>query len=458
MNYPSHHLSPFLSPKLPSIFRDTVFQLTQEVQCAPELAGSTALGVSASVIQGIADLHLQDGRVFPLTASIIGLAESGGGKSTLLTRLTHPLRGALDDFQRNTKNIVSEAEYGRQKLRAGYAERQHGIDFFEDATVEGLLSNMSGDSRVVACLTDEGSSFFNGRLGRDLSAVIRALDGAAFTHLRAKDTIRAIGDPRLSIVALVQPAAFWKFIKRDGLIAKSSGFLARSLICQPPSNIGFRDWNLAASRSEQKPVILVQRLVELANRQYLASHDGKPSRLALKMSSQAFPVWIEIAQKVEFMLQPGGVLNAITEFGAKIASHVAKMAALFALIEYDHGIVDLRHIDASRQIMNYFISEHLRLTGPEIQLPPQLRMAQALADYLAKNFERVGVEYWTRRDLMRKGPAALRNALHMDEAISVLLETGVVLRCFDAKGKEVLRYSGAPPVWRHQMLPMPPLI
>lgn len=132
--------------------------------------------------------------------------------------------------------VVRLAEHHSKKPMKPLRPKLRYSDTTPEAMMAGLFENWPS-----ACLhSDEAGILFDGRATGDLPKLNSLYSGGKIAVDRRTSDSFTLENVRLSISAMIQPAALEKFIKRKGEEARGSGFWARFLICQPQSSQGER--------------------------------------------------------------------------------------------------------------------------------------------------------------------------------------------------------------------------
>lgn len=109
-----------------------------------------------------------------------------------------------------------------------------------DATPEAIAWHLHAVQPSAGLISAEGGTILNGRAMHQLPMLNTLWDGGDIIVNRKNEVSFKVRNARLTINLMVQYLTFKKFLARRGLLARDNGFLARALICDPPSTQGIR--------------------------------------------------------------------------------------------------------------------------------------------------------------------------------------------------------------------------
>jgi putative DNA primase/helicase len=162
---------------------------------------------------------------------------------------------------------------------------------------------------------------------------------------------------------MVQPEALRGFIERAGALPRGTGFLARFLIAWPESTQGQRSY---------RPAPVAMPAVERFNVRIRALLDtplttdalGGLAPTVLDLSASAHAAWAQAHDTIEHELASGGSYAPIRDVAAKAAENIARLAALFHLLNHDAtGTVGRACVDRATRIVVWHLQEAHRTVG-----------------------------------------------------------------------------------------------
>jgi putative DNA primase/helicase len=256
---------------------------------------------------------------------------------------------------------------------------------------------------------------------RNLALLNTLWDGGEIAvDRRSKPSFR-LRDRRLTFGLMVQPEALRGFLERAGTLPRGSGFIARFLIAWPASTQGTRGYRPAPATmpAVERFGERVRELLEIP----LSTHaDGgiQPAELALSPSAHA--AWVQAHDRIERALASGGELADIRDVAAKAAENIARMAALFHVLDHGPvGVIDAADLTAGEAVIRWHLNEARRLLS-DLDTPTDLAAAIRLDDWLIAEARRTGSHRIATNRIYRCGPSPVRDAKDMKAALATLAE------------------------------------
>ena len=120
------------------------------------------------------------------------------------------------------------------------------------------------------------------------------------------------------------------------------------------------------------------------------------------------------------MLGPGGVLEPISGFAAKMGEHAARLAAVMAWWADNAREIDAAALDGAIALVEHYGEEALRLYQSSV-VPLDIAEAQRLLDWLTATWQGPFVSV---PDICRLGPNSTRVAKRAKELVAILAEHG----------------------------------
>ena len=403
---------PYPVSALPPLLRDAVVEAQSFVQSPGALVACSALSALSLVAQGLADVRRDDQLVGPVSLYILAVAESGERKSSCDRIFGAALRdwerdqaaacapsiaahetavatseakraGLLEAIKRKRRDLqeTAEEEAALQEL-AGLVPSPVKVPrlLFTDATPEALSHALATGWPSAAVLSAEAGAIF-GAHGMGFEAILRNLalvnvlwDGGGIDIDRRSKSSYRLRDRRLTFGVMVQPEALRTFIERAGALPRGSGFLARFLIAWPASTQGHRPY---------RPAPVAMPAVERFNIRIRALLDsplttdalGGLTPTVLDLSPPAHAAWVQAYDAIERELASGGSYAPIRDVAAKAAENIARLAALFHLLDHGAaGTIDRTCVDSAAQIVVWHLQEAHRLLG-DLDAPPTMAAA-----------------------------------------------------------------------------------
>lgn len=447
---------------LPSIMLDAIDALATRAQAHPSLALVAVLGACSAIVQSDVDLILPEGQISPAGVFLIGIADSGSGKSAVF----EPLRVGLAEIQVRfaaskkerwqQHNNLMRARTARQKaILRQITETDDNIEadrlsaalmrmyanalqspkiprwLLGELTPSALLRSLATDCSFGAILTDEGSALIGKRTASDVSQLVKLWDGRP-VHIESRSTRLEIEEgARLTILAFVQGERFQHFLGRRGQEARGSGFLARCLMVAPEIFTGYRDFSIPYFGRAPAVSALLDRLAVIA-RGVVVRNEANPNnawnRVSMTIDKEALQQWLNYKGWVGGYTQPGQWLENAGDFASKLPMHALRLAAIAARMESDACVVCAHHMDAGIRLAQYFALEYVKLLAMPPLLTNRESRAQKLEHYLRSLY--IGMlgapQTVEKRFLMRNGPAETRREDNLMVAINDLVNRGLI--------------------------------
>lgn len=178
----------------------------------------------------------------------------------------------------------------------------------------------------------------------------------------------------------------------------------------------------------------------------LATPESAPERV-LRFSAEALAVWAEFHDATERELGAGGALEALADWGGKLAGNAARLAGLFHAVAHPvrpwERLIEPETV-AAAVALGAYLKPHARaayqLLGADAALALALRALEAI--------ERNGWRELSERDLYRALGETRRS---LEPALALLIERGY-LRRLEPQPRPA-GTKGQPPSPRYQLRP-----
>lgn len=456
MNNATPNLFPY--DALPPRLFDAVVAVGNTTKAPYEMAACLALAVGAECVQGGFDVEMpQFGRI-PLGVNLCVIAESGLGKTQVLKALRKPVRDFENLLREEFKAAAEEARVRTEAFETIKAQilksiRKAAERGRDTAPLEGQLlhherkkptavpvPNLSySDVTPVALkqglarwpnaalVTDEGSSFFGGRMSRDWGFISQCWDGSTITLDRADATVSCkIEAPRLTLVLAVQPRAFEAYVAKAGDKLRDLGATARFLFCKPPNNQGSRFRNQWEADHSGGLLGFDQRCHELLAESVHESSPAKGKKL-LRLDSVACPRFIDHSNYIESGQQQFGWLNQASDHASKVTRNTLKIAATLHLYgDQPESDISPRTLDAAIRISEYFTREFLALFVGPPEVPQFVKDADQLWVWMQNYAIQTNSRYLIQADIQSFCPSRLRKPSVFKVALNNLCMRGVI--------------------------------
>ena len=223
---------------------------------------------------------------------------------------------------------------------------------------------------------------------------------------------------------MMQHIVLCQLVGAAGGVARGTGFLARFLLAWPRSTMGTRDYRECTLDG---PALLNwdERVTSLLSKPLPVD----PKTMALdpplvNLSGRARPRWIEFHNDAEHELGQLQAFGDVADFAAKAAENAARIAGVLWVFEHGpFGEIDAETMEAGAAIASWHLHEAKRIMGAT-KVPQAVSDAALLVQWMQK-LRPDGKERWkvSPRDILREGPARLRDKNRRDAAVKILIAT-----------------------------------
>lgn len=429
-------------------------------QAPVAIAAQSALSIASLVTQAFGDVEMLVGRV-PCSLFVLTIAQSGERKSACDKLLMNQVR----EYERDAQNVFTQAserysnefkiwEKKKDKLLTDatvgksaviQAAAQAKLDAYSlppspprvpnrtvtEPTFEGLVKLYQISHPALGLFTDEGGGFIGGHaMNKDnalktCAGLSSLWDGAPIIRSRAGDGTFAMHGRRMACHIMVQPIAARPMLADP--VASRQGFLARFLICDPPSAIGSRTRREYQSESDAH-IAGFGAKVRLLLEANAPTKEGSSNELdpqTLSPSKAASDLLWEYYEATEKDQKPGGEFAGIIPFASKSAEQAVRIAGVLTLFEnLGTTKITAKTMGNGIKLARYYLGEAKRLVDTALVTEKASR-AELLRVWLLHNWEYDEV---IPSDVVKYGPNSLRDTKKAKEGLSVLEEHGWVVR------------------------------
>ena len=323
---PFEPLDPFFVPfgkeafpveMLPAAAGDMVRAVAESTQTTLDMAGTCALAVLATAVQGKACIQMKPEWVEPLNLFCLVVAEPGERKSAVLAQMKQP----IEDYEQKANAALrlsierSRSEQRTLEARRGHLEKKlaNGGDpdikrdlnevneqiaafqpvnpvclQVDDCTPEALAKLLAENRGRIAVFSAEGGIFdtiSGSRFGTSVNMDV-FLKGHAGDSIRVNRLNRPaeyIPHPALTVLLMVQPEVLRGCISNQAFMKR--GLMARFLIAWPESRVGSRVYDTppipeAVRATYEKVVTQLLTLAPDGDKPFLLRLDEKAQALS----------------------------------------------------------------------------------------------------------------------------------------------------------------------------------
>lgn len=414
------------------------------------IPAQSALAAAALAVQGFADVETLGGDR-PLSLYCLTIAESGERKSSCDKQLMQPIA----DFERERSKSNAAARQSWAVAKIAYDERQAGIRLrikkgspgaegdlqklgpppaeppstdrlVTEPTFEGLTKLFAIGQPSLGLFSDEGGQFLGGHaMSKDnamktLGALNSLWMAEPIKRTRSGDGSITLYGRRLSLHLMVQPLIGRSLIADP--LADGTGFLARCLVCEPPSAIGTRfhentvqkPWAVAGYRNRMAAILNTPMPIDVET--------GALEMMLLKLSRDAREMLIAYSDEIEAAQGKGEQFQPIRSYASKSAEQACRLAGVLTLWrDLTAGEIESGFMQDGIDLARYYLHEAARLANVS-SISQDLQDAEKLRTWL---IERSGKSEITSRELQQLAPSALRSdKFRRAAAIACLVDHG----------------------------------
>ncbi len=310
-----------------------------------------------------------------------------------------------------------------------------------EPTFEGLTRKFAEGMPSLGIFSDEGGQFLGGfAMSKDhrqktLTALNKLWQGDPIDRTRQGEGSFKLYGRRLALHLMVQPGVARTFMADP--MAADTGFLARFLICEPPSAIGTRQQaKVRPDRAGALPDFAARLRAILARALPMDAETRELTPRTLSLSPMAEAALARFSDEIETGQAPGGEFDGITAYASKAAEQAARIAgSLTAWADLNAPDVSGATMADAILLVRFYLSEAARLLDTAV-VPAEIARAEALRKWLLTRWPYPEI---ILREVLQKGPRGLRESGAARAALATLEKHGWVIRLPD--GTEV---RGAP--------------
>jgi len=456
---------------LPEWIRNQIEQTATDLQVAPDLPATLALGALSVAALGKTRVTYPRQRwTQPLNLYTAVALPPSAGKSPAKNAMFAPLetleqqrlkdaattkmraetersilekrRKQLEDKAAKNGDDAASALYDLHNLNDELAQLQNppsGRLLADDATTEALGVALAEAGGHIAVVSAEGGLFdriagmySDGPANLDL--YLEGWSGGRYVVDRIKREPINIPAANLVVVTTVQPTVLDAIGNSKNLTGR--GLVARFLLSQPTNNVGTRDRLRHTTGDEHTTRNYELHLTEIA--QHL--HNNPTTTTITDQTSDLFAQW---DQQLENRGAPGADLEHLNEWTGKLRASVIRIAALLHHANHNHTTtIDTTTMTNAIEIGDYYL-EHARHIADRWGTDDNIKQARRILEW----FTRLDTNTFTVRDLYSANRRLFPTADDTRQPLELLHERGWIRPLFDGpliigrRGKDSPRFA-----------------
>lgn len=428
-------------------------RIHEVVQAPDGTCGQSILAVMSLACQGFIDVEV-DGRVYPTSLFFITISESGERKSgadrVALKSIYEWQKMLVQQHKKEQVDFKNKHDLWKKKREAALKEATEsskktcvltiedepkspceGLMICDEPTLEGLEQLLGKGQPSGGIFSDEGGRLIGGHAMNADNALKTACglsnlwDGKPLTRVRKSEGSKIYYGRRLAMHLMIQPVVLTELMGNSMLMGQ--GVLARCLFAAPVSIAGTRKYKEVDLSIDPDVLAFQQRINDILNQPYPSQNKGSNDAgvfdsddaltpIPMTLDLEAKKLWKAFHDETDAKMAEGQIYSTIKPFASKAAEQVLRIAAIFAFFEQlssDTRNILLEHLNRAIVLIEFYLSEALRILGSSVT-DPDLALAAQTLKWLRK--ERAGAIF-PLSDVYQNGPAQIRNA---DKARSVM--------------------------------------
>lgn len=399
-------------------------------QTPPAIAGQGILATLSAIGQRLVNAPFEYD-FMPASLFLIADFPSGAGKS----RASSLAAKAIHDYNKQRTEEYHERLIEYEKLIQTTPKPIQTMDkpintafYFSEATIEGVTDKFILDQQKdLFWSTDEAAQFFNGHSLKsdtalsNIANLVKIWDCGSLHKERSKRGKTAQNrstayDCRLTLNLMGQPEILEPVLNNP--VYTQQGFLARALICSPPSTIGNRDFSSIERQNANPYTSPVLRAFWNKCADLLQQTPPKERFNMPYQDQHARQIHADYRQQIENAQRPSGKYAHMSAIASRAGDNMARIACLFAVFEGAHS-VSAEHLYNARLLTDYYLQE--RLLYAEIPRESE-DDAQRLSDWLVKQAIKNGNGFVGYGQMQRLAPKHLRPKAQHEPILEYLLD------------------------------------
>lgn len=440
--------------QLPQLLREAVSEVQLIIQAPIPLIVSSALSALSLVCQGRTNVRMPTGSCVPTSLMLLCIAESGERKSTTENIFLAPIRAfqiakhesyqirrrewevqasiwetkerallkAIAKKMQNNEETVAEEQLLKELAAQKPTAPRSFKMLFDDTSSAALFSSLSTDLPSVGLISSEGASILKSQAFSDFPKLNAMWSGDTITVNRAKGGQNySLHDCRLTVSVMVQPAPFEAYMKQQGDVTTGAGLWARFLVCKPTSTQGQRFQGHTPPLQEHQKQF-TDRLTEILEQNIVLLEKSENEKNVVEFSDDAQNLWRDVSDWIEAEIAKGGLYAEAKGHASKLAENIARVAALFHVIEGTSGPILVKTLDSAIATCLWFSRQYINIFVP---IPQEQIDAEELGTWLDERWER-STRLIEKNYILKFGPSKMRRDQRMSKAISVLEKAGAI--------------------------------
>ncbi|HHQ6566122.1 TPA: DUF3987 domain-containing protein [Serratia fonticola] len=463
-----YHNNPSVYPltAFPLIMRNAIESLHKDCGVPMGMVGSVMLASASLACQSLIDVVLPYDQEDKGSCALylLILAESGGRKSTIFSKIMQPFNQyssfMKEDYKKKVKKYEEDLEewtennkYLRSDLREAQSSKEREViqeeikKHREDKPVvprifhllyrkpsEATLRRGLMEYPYGGVITAEAITFFQGKLADLLGELNEIWDGAPIPYTIAAKKIDIDIKAWMTCLLMVQPHIFDRFMSKNKNEARDSGFISRFLISSYPRNKD-GDTNLDYSESNATLGEYNKRISELLKVQEEKFNSNDDSKISLHLSEKAKVLWQAKNTEINKKKDEGQEWENIHDIASKASNNALRIAAIFTRVLDDESTeISVTALENAYRIVEWHLRQAHQLFFKDSPQEIFIQDVYAVFKWIKDKFETTNNLPILKTEITQKGidgPRKLRRVKQLDPILQQLvsLRRIVVIKC-----------------------------
>ena len=446
--------APYPIDALPDIIKDAIISYAEYGQQPISLLANSALSNVSLACQGLANVARDNLLVSPISMYFITVASSGERK-TAADKLFSQGVSAWEEatkasilpsyhYQRNvyltwsikrkailtTIKRLAAKEHDTSEQEASYHAimmQQPDIPLlpklkYEDITAEALSENLEQAWPSASIFSDEGgivlsSPSMQKHAAKSASLFNKLWDAQPVSIHRKTTNNVLIKDRRFTLNLMLQPLLLKQMLDKQQGINRHSGFLARTLIAYPESNMGMRFYKKPVKTVTKAITKFHDRIRQCLDDTLPIDNKGFKGISTLTFSAEGKAFWVKHFNDIEKAIANPYQWQSISDLASKASENIARLAALFHVFTgADRHQISAHHVESAYQVVAWHLNEAKRIFGGSLPLTQTEQDANLIMQTaVEKNIEKITLRQLSKMVLVRQKDRR-NNAIHWLEA------------------------------------------
>ncbi|WP_440532353.1 DUF3987 domain-containing protein [Variovorax sp. YR566] len=372
---------------------------SQNTNTALAIPAIAAMASAAAAVQDHFDVQRPDLAPSPIAMLCFVCLQSGEGKSTGAKVFVEPHEHVQMQLEKQTQDLheleasrlvwKEELAHKRSEVRRLLAEEKSTVQaqaaivahlrnepkaraqiqlLYQTPTPTGLRRGLAGWPSGFIVSMDAGQ-MLNGAIGKDFDFMDSTWDGDTNRSATAEHSFTIYG-PRLSALCFVQPLPTLRYFRRRGEEALDTGFSARVEWAfllptiangHPPYSRPMR--HVAVPAYQSRTIHLLEERIRTRTR-----NSGNKPRRAIPFTTDGAAYFRDLRQRTVSMSAPGGPLQHLGGYAAKLAERVARYACIIHTFNDLPGAINAETLSNAECIVQWHSRQFVRMiteTSPQ---------------------------------------------------------------------------------------------